>query len=157
MEKLAFIQGLVKNGVNQHDLVTQMLQSKDFQVGRCPRVSPRRVRGRAGRGCVYQGAAGVCSTTYRNGMVDVPRRCGLCAEALSTPPPPSAHTRALQKVYQHPEVLHKMLEANPLLHAIDGFKEAAGRRLSDAEVRGGVRRWGGAGSGMRRSLCWCMG
>lgn len=39
-----------------------------------------------------------------------------------------------QKIYDHPEVLHKLLEANPLLEAFDGFKQASRRRLNDQDV-----------------------
>jgi hypothetical protein len=41
----------------------------------------------------------------------------------------------LQKVYDHPEIQHRLMEANPLLAALPGFHKATGRRLNDAQVR----------------------
>lgn len=40
-----------------------------------------------------------------------------------------------QKVYDHPEIQHRLMEANPLLAALPGFHKATGRRLNDAQVR----------------------
>ena len=43
----------------------------------------------------------------------------------------------LQKIYDNVEVQHRILEANPLLGALQGFKQAKGRRLNDQQVEGG--------------------
>jgi len=40
-----------------------------------------------------------------------------------------------QKLYENEEIMHRVLEANPLMAAVPGFKEAANRQLTGEEVR----------------------
>lgn len=111
-EKVAFLQGIQKNGIDPIDVLTTALASSAFMVS--VGVWPAYFEGKAG--CRAKGA----KRAWRSRSIDIKNNFDLFIPQ--------------EKILGNAEIQHRMLESLPMLHAIPGFAEVKGRRLSDEEV-----------------------